>query len=312
LIWTDHEDGTEITFEAFLAENKLTFQKVQEGGQRKPDYLVNIGESKLVFEVKELSEDDNFEVQQGALPVSSRTIGDHIRRKIAEARKQIQFGADQGIPSVLLIYNNIDREHFTSRKASALSGWRESPSEPAATHRSTDNRCAGRPPFRTILAEGGIVPSSASASPAGAAEPSPVRQCRESDDQRDESRQGRQNSRHPVARQDFRQFLAESTLLMVFLLVKNVVHRGIGLRNAHAEGGISVLPLERPAGLFRLPPLIRSLTTSTTFRTGRRPQSASANAPSYRPVSRHYRPVTSRDKPLIPIGHQREKGGQTV
>jgi hypothetical protein len=65
-----------------------------------------------------------------------------------------------------------------------------------------------------------------------------------------ESRQGRQNSRHPVARQDFCQVLAESTLLMVFLLVENVIHRGIGLRNAHAEGGISLLPLERPAGLL--------------------------------------------------------------
>ena len=78
-------------------------------------------------------------------------------------------------------------------------------------------------------------------SPAAAAEPSPARQCRESHEPKDECRQGRQNSRHPVARQDFRQFLAETTLLTVFLLVKNVIHRGTGLRNAHAEGGISFL-----------------------------------------------------------------------
>jgi hypothetical protein len=103
---------SEIAFEAFLAENGLPFQKVEEGGQRKPDYLVEIGESKLLFEVKELSDDDKVEVLEGATRVSSRTIGDHIRRKIVDARKQIQFGANQGIPSVLLIYNNIDPEHL--------------------------------------------------------------------------------------------------------------------------------------------------------------------------------------------------------
>ena len=39
---------------------------------------------------------------------SSRTLGDHVRRRIEHSKKQIQFGATQRIPSVLLIYNNID------------------------------------------------------------------------------------------------------------------------------------------------------------------------------------------------------------
>jgi hypothetical protein len=38
----------------------------------------------------------------------SRILGDHVRRRIESSKKQIQFGAKQGIPSVLLIYNNID------------------------------------------------------------------------------------------------------------------------------------------------------------------------------------------------------------
>ena len=37
--------------------------------------------------------------------VYGRIMGDHIRSKIAEARGQVQFGARQGIPSVLLVYN---------------------------------------------------------------------------------------------------------------------------------------------------------------------------------------------------------------
>ena len=38
----------------------------------------------------------------------SRTLGDHIRRRIEGSKKQIQYGAKQGVPSVLLIYNNVD------------------------------------------------------------------------------------------------------------------------------------------------------------------------------------------------------------
>ena len=39
-------------------------------------------------------------------------MGDHIRSKIAEARRQVQYGAKQGIPSVLLVYNNLDPIHL--------------------------------------------------------------------------------------------------------------------------------------------------------------------------------------------------------
>jgi len=35
-------------------------------------------------------------------------VGRHIRRRIRKSTKQIQFGADQGVPSILLIYNLID------------------------------------------------------------------------------------------------------------------------------------------------------------------------------------------------------------
>lgn len=59
-----------------------------------------------MFEVKEMSEDDNLQKEQFA--VSSRTVGDHVRRKITEAKSQIQFGANLGLPSVMLIYNDID------------------------------------------------------------------------------------------------------------------------------------------------------------------------------------------------------------
>jgi hypothetical protein len=103
---------SETVFESFLTENNLSFERIEEQDSPRPDYLVHIAGLKLLCEVKELGEDDNFGVVKDPstpfLKHYSRTLGDHIRSKIGAARKQIQFGADQGIPSVLLVYNNID------------------------------------------------------------------------------------------------------------------------------------------------------------------------------------------------------------
>ncbi len=101
---------SELAFEKFLTENGLLFQRVEEQESRTPDYLVQIGETKVFFEVKELTEDENFKT--GPMQVSHRIPGDHIRRKIGESKKQVQFGAKQGIPSVLLVYNNLDPIHL--------------------------------------------------------------------------------------------------------------------------------------------------------------------------------------------------------
>jgi hypothetical protein len=95
---------SELAFEKFLAENGLSFQRVEEQATPRPDYLVQVGDMKVLFEVKEIAEDKHTE----PLKVHSRTVGDHIRSKIDLARRQIQYGANQGIPSVLLVYNNLD------------------------------------------------------------------------------------------------------------------------------------------------------------------------------------------------------------
>jgi hypothetical protein len=101
---------SEKTFEKFLIENELEFEKIKEEGSPRPDYLVKTSEFNLVFEIKELAEDENFKTE--SFVASSRKVGEHIRKKIHDSRKQIQFAAKKGIPSVLLIYNNIDPMHL--------------------------------------------------------------------------------------------------------------------------------------------------------------------------------------------------------
>ncbi len=106
---------SESLFEGFLTTNNLPFEKIKEEntlGALRPDYRVSVGGSEIIFEIKELTEDENYGVVKDLahpnIKSNSRTSGDHVRRRIESSKKQIQFGARQGIPSVLLIYNKID------------------------------------------------------------------------------------------------------------------------------------------------------------------------------------------------------------
>jgi hypothetical protein len=106
---------SEGVFEEFLALNNLLFRKVpevREEAAHRPDYLVQVGNFELLCEVKELTEDEDFGTTPDPLhphiKLSSRTVGKHVRRRIERSKKQIQYGANQGIPSILLIYNSLD------------------------------------------------------------------------------------------------------------------------------------------------------------------------------------------------------------
>lgn len=103
---------SEEIFEQFLNVNDVQFRKIEEAAWRTPDYLVTLGNVQLIFEVKELTRDENFDVVENPstpeIKVHSRTIGDHIRKRIRDSQRQIQYGTDQGIASILLIYNSLD------------------------------------------------------------------------------------------------------------------------------------------------------------------------------------------------------------
>jgi hypothetical protein len=94
--------GAEL-FESLLSANKLPFEKIKEDTSPRPDYLVSIGDLKVVFEVKELAEDENFGVVKDPahphIKMHSRTLGD-VRRRIECSKKQIHYGAEQGFPSI--------------------------------------------------------------------------------------------------------------------------------------------------------------------------------------------------------------------
>ena len=93
----------EIVFEEFCNSNNLRWEKIKEGENRTPDYKIYLGGELVFVEIKQIDKDENFGPES-----SSRTEGSHIRRRIHSARKQVQVGSNEGAPSVLLVYNNLD------------------------------------------------------------------------------------------------------------------------------------------------------------------------------------------------------------
>ena len=93
----------EIVFEEFCNSNSIRWEKIREGESRTPDYRIYLGGELVFVEIKQIEKDENFGTES-----SSRTVGSHIRRRIFSARKQVQAGSNEGAPSVLLVYNNLD------------------------------------------------------------------------------------------------------------------------------------------------------------------------------------------------------------
>ena len=78
---------SEALFERFLSTNGICFRPLPTGPTKSPDYEVTIAGTELVFEVKELADNQSFEKAS----VHSRTVGAHIRKKISDRRTMKQI-----------------------------------------------------------------------------------------------------------------------------------------------------------------------------------------------------------------------------
>lgn len=109
---TKGKTKSEGIFERFLTDNNINFEKIEVADTSRPDYLIRVDGTGVIFEVKEITKDENFGViadpKTPHIRSFSGTIGAHVRARIESARKQIQSGAKQGLPSVLLVYNSLD------------------------------------------------------------------------------------------------------------------------------------------------------------------------------------------------------------
>lgn len=92
---------SERAFESFLKMNQLKFERIETGAEPTPDYIVELGSQKVVFELKEIAsnEDNTFR----HLKVHSKTIGQKARDAIRGASKQLRWADKRSLPAVLLV-----------------------------------------------------------------------------------------------------------------------------------------------------------------------------------------------------------------
>ena len=64
---------SEIAFESFCEVNSLAFERIAEGLEPTPDYLLRVSETTIYVEVKQIDEDSNFFTS-----LSTRSPGSHI------------------------------------------------------------------------------------------------------------------------------------------------------------------------------------------------------------------------------------------
>ena len=97
----------EAIFEEFCNSNCIACEKILEGPEATPDYRVDLNGQRVVVEVKQIDKDEDFNSKNGT---STRTVGSHIRNKIHDTRirKQLKNASAGGLPTILLVYNNLD------------------------------------------------------------------------------------------------------------------------------------------------------------------------------------------------------------
>ncbi len=103
---------SESIFEEFCCANNIPCEKIPEVEQPTPDYKIVLNTETIFVEVKQINKDDQFTTVS-----SSRTVGDHVRAKINEARRQVKVALNNRSPAILLIYNNLDpRQAFGTER----------------------------------------------------------------------------------------------------------------------------------------------------------------------------------------------------
>jgi hypothetical protein len=110
------ETESEALFESFCTFHGLDWEKIPECEGKTLDYRLRFGRSEVLFEIEQIESEKGF--NPGG--VSSRTVGSHVRHKIAEARPQMRTAQ---CAAVLLIHNTVDPfQYFGTEQHDFISG----------------------------------------------------------------------------------------------------------------------------------------------------------------------------------------------
>jgi hypothetical protein len=101
--------ASEQLFEQFCDCHGLPYRRLKAGHSPTPDYELTVGATIVRVEIEQIETEVGIE----PLGVSTRTVGNHVRKKISDARRQVKASCEAGFPTILLIYNLVD-EPFQS------------------------------------------------------------------------------------------------------------------------------------------------------------------------------------------------------
>jgi hypothetical protein len=102
---------SELKFERFCAARDIPFKKIQAGHSTTPDYEIVVNSQKIVVEVKEIDLNDNDKkaLQQMETKTifvwGSGPVGNRVRYKIDDAKRQLESRAMGICPSILVLYD---------------------------------------------------------------------------------------------------------------------------------------------------------------------------------------------------------------
>jgi len=102
---------SEIKFEQFCVGQGIPFERITTGSFTTPDYDIYVHGQKIVVEVKEFetNEDDKKVLQeiqtQSHISSGIHRVGDRIRYKIDNAKRQVENRAKGCFPSLLVLYD---------------------------------------------------------------------------------------------------------------------------------------------------------------------------------------------------------------
>jgi hypothetical protein len=102
---------SELSFERFCDTCGIPVSPLKPDGDRTPDFVIRVGGTDVVVEVKELTanEDERRALEQlrikGSVSWGSGPAGKRVRYKIDDAKRQLERFAELGNPTLLVLYD---------------------------------------------------------------------------------------------------------------------------------------------------------------------------------------------------------------
>lgn len=95
---------SEITFERWLNAKGLPWRPIPTGATKTPDYAVSLPSEEIIFELKQIETDRNWEADI----VHGGEVGAFIRERVNRSKAQMRASSKRGKPTVLVVFNNYD------------------------------------------------------------------------------------------------------------------------------------------------------------------------------------------------------------